>query len=618
MTEHPGCGSAAHLHQGIHRSFLSDHEFGWRNYDKLDKRGLPGHQRQGFCIWSDTWVHAIAIQRHPTDKPKPTDRSKHGPNDTPHCPLRFFGTIADQSWASGQAVSLTAPEAKGGNGSLTYSLQDCPHGLSIDSSSRVISGTPSSAASGTCKVMADDPSSVPSTTLSFDYKVRGGGSPATARDTSPSFPSGTTIDEQRWTQNSAITAFTLPTAEGGNSPLSYSLNEDFPDNVDVGDNHRVSGTPEQAMARKEYTWTATDADGDTASITFFVTIAAEPTTEPTEPTGPTTGCTLTVVASPAKGGNTTPSAGTYRYSSCPPSKNLMATAKPGYRFSSWSGASGTSANTNVTLKDGDNKTVTAKFVQEHTLTVRMVPTSCKRSVSNNGITRDKGSEVSFGVSWTANCRFVGWSSGVTDIRTSTSDRSSSGKIVLSSDRTVTATLSKIQYALTVEANPSSCGTTGGSDSYDAGTEATVSVEWNAGCSFTGWSSGVSGIKTNYRTRTSSGKVTVNRVMTVTATLSKNVYTLTTSVSPGGAGAVSVSPAGPYHYGVRVTLTASPARLYYLQRWAGAAATGTVNEASVTIRGNTIVTAYFRYVCNDHSHGYFGPCLQGAEEPEPPP
>ena len=111
---------------------------------------------------------------------------------------------------------------------------------------------------------------------------------------------------------------------------------------------------------------------------------------------------------------------------------------------------------------------------------------------------------------------------------------------------------------------------------------------------------------------------MNRVSTVTAALSKNVYTLTTRVSPGGVGAVSVSPAGPYHYGVRVTLTASPARLYYLQRWAGAAATGTVNQASVTIRGNTTVTAYFRYVCNDHSHGYFGPCLQGAEEPEPPP
>ena len=107
------------------------------------------------------------------------------------------------------------------------------------------------------------------------------------------------------------------------------------------------------------------------------------------------------------------------------------------------------------------------------------------------------------MSWKANCGFVGWSSGVTDIRTT--DRTSAGEIVMSSDRTVTATLSKIQYALTVEATPSSCGTTGGTDTYDAGTEATVSVEWNAGCSFTGWSSGVSGIKTNYRTRTSSGK-----------------------------------------------------------------------------------------------------------------
>ena len=440
----------------------------------------------------------------------------------------------------------------------------------------------------------------------------------------PSF--GTSrVGDQSWTKGSSV-SLTLPAAAGGDGNLTYTLTPAFPLNVTRTERNgrTFSGAPNAAKTRTMHTWTATDKNGDKDSITFHVTVNAAPAPPPT--VRPTEQCTLTVYAKPPEGG--TVSGGTTVNCSSSAEEKAEAEANQGYRFSHWSG-DGTGAGADArTVTMSSDRSVTAHFVRDeeppvtptpqYTLTVRAFPASCSQGVMGNGTTHDSGDTASFSVSWKANCRFVSWSSGVTEISTSTSDRTRSGEIVMSSDRTVTATLSKIQYSLTVEANPSSCGAANGTDIYDAGTEATVSVRWNAGCSFTGWSSGVSGIKTNHRTRTSSGKFTVNRVSTVTATLSKNVYTLTARVSPGGTGTVSVSPAGPYHYGVRVTLTASPARLYYLQRWAGATATGTVNQASVTIRGNTTVTAYFRYVCNDHSHGYFGPCLQGAEEPEPPP
>ena len=86
-----------------------------------------------------------------------------------------------------------------------------------------------------------------------------------------------------------------------------------------------------------------------------------------------TSCTLTVRVSPSGGGTTTPAAGTHRYIPCKSSVDLTATANSGYRFGSWSGASGTSASTSVALKDGDSKTVTARFAKQCTLTARSSP-----------------------------------------------------------------------------------------------------------------------------------------------------------------------------------------------------------------------------------------------------
>ena len=495
--------------------------------------------------------------------------------------------IADQMWARNTAITpFTLPDASGGNGTLRYSLsKDFPKDVVIAANHRV-SGIPAIVMDRTVYTWTVTDADGDTDSLTF---------PLTIVAAPLAFPAGTTIGDQSWTQNSAIASFTLPGAEGGNGTLSYSLNKDFPDSVDVGDNRRVSGTPKSAMEREQYTWTVTDGDGGTASITFSVTVAAasaEPSPEPTPEQ-----CTLTVVAKPEVGGTVSggrtvncnsstkltakakPKPG-YRFShwsgdgtgtgaskrtvamstdrsvtahfavtpeptpeqctltvdasppeggtvsddttvDCSTSTNLKAKAEPntGYRFSHWSGdGTGTGASERTVTMSSD-RSVTAHFVREepppvtqYTLTVMASPASCSQNVTGDGTTHDSGDTASFSVSWKANCGFVGWSSGVTDIDTSTADRTRSGEIVMSSDRTVTATLSKIQYALTVEATPASCGTTGGTDTYDAGTEATVSVEWNAGCSFTGWSSGVSGIKTNHRTRTSSGKVTVNRVM----------------------------------------------------------------------------------------------------------
>mgnify|MGYP001065928938 CR=1 FL=1 len=70
----------------------------------------------------------------------------------------------------------------------------------------------------------------------------------------------------------------------------------------------------------------------------------------------------------------------------------------------------------------------------------------------------------------------------------------------------------------------------------------------------------------------------------------DIYTLTTSVSPSGAGSVSPS-GGEYESGVQVTMTANPASGYTFDRWSGSAS-GTTSTITVTMDSDKSITANF--------------------------
>ena len=61
----------------------------------------------------------------------------------------------------------------------------------------------------------------------------------------------------------------LPRATGGNPPLRYELAPALPDGLTLASARpTITGTPTKPTARKEYTLTATDKNGDTATLTF--------------------------------------------------------------------------------------------------------------------------------------------------------------------------------------------------------------------------------------------------------------------------------------------------------------------------------------------------------------
>ena len=107
-----------------------------------------------------------------------------------------FGTasIGDQSYVSGTAIQpLTLPAATGGDSPLAYSLQPIVPGLSFDSRTRQLSGTPTSTG-----------------TYSMRFSVRDSdGDTATLRFTITVQASGGTAEARRYSQGDRIT--TLPT-----------------------------------------------------------------------------------------------------------------------------------------------------------------------------------------------------------------------------------------------------------------------------------------------------------------------------------------------------------------------------------------------------------------------
>jgi hypothetical protein len=103
-----------------------------------------------------------------------------------------------------------------------------------------------------------------------------------------------------------------------------------------------------------------------------------------------------------------------------------------------------------------------------------------------------------------------------------------------------------------------------------------------GWSFDHWSGDLSG-SVNPATLAITGN------MSVTATFTQNVYTLTVNVV--GSGIVNLNNSGPYNYGDTVQLTAVPTIGWSFQSWSGDLL-GSANPTTILLNGNKTVTATF--------------------------
>ena len=92
----------------------------------------------------------------------------------------------------------------------------------------------------------------------------------------PDFGMATLVMAQTYQMGAEITALTLPPAMGGDLPVAYTLSPALPSGLSFDPATReITGAPDMATAEATYTLTATDADGDTATLDFTITVAAD-------------------------------------------------------------------------------------------------------------------------------------------------------------------------------------------------------------------------------------------------------------------------------------------------------------------------------------------------------
>ena len=192
-------------------------------------------------------------------------------------------TISPQVFTIGTAVDLTLPAATGGEGAITYTLLPAIPGLTLDATTGALTGTPTTAAAAADHTYtAGDTDGSAAGTDEATLTIRITVNAAAAADTPPTF-SVTSITAQTFTVGTAVD-LTLPVATGGNAPYTYTLVQGLlapplPDGLTFNAVARtITGTPTTAAVAADYTYTAADADmntaaDDTVSLTISITVS---------------------------------------------------------------------------------------------------------------------------------------------------------------------------------------------------------------------------------------------------------------------------------------------------------------------------------------------------------
>ncbi|CAN2235785.1 Fibronectin type III [Candidatus Planktophila vernalis] len=184
-------------------------------------------------------------------------------------------SVSSKSLTAGTAAtSFTPITASGGGSSKTYSISPAlPSGLSLNTSTGAITGTPTGATASTSyTVTVNDGSSNSSATFSLGVNAALSSSTGTV-------PSAVYKDV-------AVTAFTPVSFSGGTSPVTYSVSPSLPAGLSLNASTGViSGTATGTAPSTTYTVRATDANGDSEESAFAFAV----TNQPTAPDAPTIG-----------------------------------------------------------------------------------------------------------------------------------------------------------------------------------------------------------------------------------------------------------------------------------------------------------------------------------------
>ena len=179
----------------------------------------------------------------------------------------FQESVADLILTRGVPASVTLPAATAGNGELTYELSPAPPaGLSFDGGTRQIAGTPSEAAARQEYTLTAADGDGDRGMLKLGVTV------VAAEGAALSF-GAVELPARRYREFSPIPTLILPAAAGGAGTVTYTLEPAPPAGLTFDPQaRRLAGTPLVAAPAKDYTFTATDQAGATASLAFTIVV----------------------------------------------------------------------------------------------------------------------------------------------------------------------------------------------------------------------------------------------------------------------------------------------------------------------------------------------------------
>ena len=162
-----------------------------------------------------------------------------------------------QNWTEDTAIAtVTVPAVDAGSPAPTYAATSVPTGISFDTTTLEVSGTPTVAGSGTITITATN--SGGSDTYTIAYTVAANTAP-------PTFSDGTG-DNAQWVVGDTIQTITVPVADGTPVP-TYSV-VSIPSGISLNaSNRQITGTPITAEGSGTVRIRATNSEG-TADWTF--------------------------------------------------------------------------------------------------------------------------------------------------------------------------------------------------------------------------------------------------------------------------------------------------------------------------------------------------------------
>ncbi len=213
--------------------------------------------------------------------------------------LTFADPIVDQSYLVGLTIDgLTLPEATGGTQPYSYALTPAlPKGLTFDSATRMLGGTPTEALASTAF-----------TYLATDANKVMGQRVFTIEVIEPdALVFADTLTDQRVPVALGIADIVLPAAAGGIAPYSYTLTPALPAGLTFeADTRILSGRPTETADVKAYTYAATDRAGVRTQQTFTLEVYRMVFTETIDDQSYRLGETITELVLPEATGGTPP------------------------------------------------------------------------------------------------------------------------------------------------------------------------------------------------------------------------------------------------------------------------------------------------------------------------